>query len=555
MWALGMNDDTFRPRCASALIHPATVTALAVLLLNDLVFKSIWPGSWATGKLSDLAWVVFASPLLAFLLSFLAGRSACGQRAAFLTAYVGLPLLYAAFNTFQPVHDSILQGISIASGGTAGSPLDATDSVVIPFGLGIALWVWRGRVASPESLRLRWTLLIAGVAALASVATSYPEPDFGIRDVGISADGEVYSGRGQVSRYRSVDGGLNWAGAPSNQGYIQWGGESVETPWGRYVIQGTEIIVVDASGVSEVAYSTAYMEEEGNTWVQKHATTRLEEREITTAPRNIVYDEGSGNLIAAMGIQGVVVGTPDGAWTRRPVGRYSPVDFSLGAKTGLLLSNAGFWATVIGLSLTMTGMALVVSQYRRQDILFPGALVLGALALLIVLPSVLAVTGLEHVLGLILVIALASSPFIVLVLIGGAIAVGFMARESRARRGLGLGLGIPPLLAAGALLVTFGGSDAEPTSNYTSDLVTLAIATYVLAIAVLAVSARELRHWRAVIAVLLGMTILIGLSFMLWLHLGISLALAQVSSVVLAALAGLVLISHIKRRQVGQPSE
>ena len=192
MWALGMNDDTFRPRCASALIHPATVTALAVLLLNDLVFKSIWPGSWATGKLSDLAWVVFASPLLAFLLSFLAGRSACGQRAAFLTAYVGLPLLYAAFNTFQPVHDSILQGISIASGGTAGSPLDATDSVVIPFGLGIALWVWRGRVASPESLRLRWTLLIAGVAALASVATSYPEPDFGIRDVGISADGEVY---------------------------------------------------------------------------------------------------------------------------------------------------------------------------------------------------------------------------------------------------------------------------------------------------------------------------------------------------------------------------
>ena len=82
MWALGMNDDTFRRRCAWALVHPVTGTALAVLLLNDLVFKSIWPGSWTTGKLSDLAWVVFASPLLAFLLSFLVGRSTSGQRAA-----------------------------------------------------------------------------------------------------------------------------------------------------------------------------------------------------------------------------------------------------------------------------------------------------------------------------------------------------------------------------------------------------------------------------------------------------------------------------------------
>ena len=69
---------------------------------------------------------------------------------------LGLPLLYAAFNTFEPVHDAILRGLSIASGGTAGSPLDVTDSLVIPFGLGIALWVWQRGVASSESLRVRW---------------------------------------------------------------------------------------------------------------------------------------------------------------------------------------------------------------------------------------------------------------------------------------------------------------------------------------------------------------------------------------------------------------
>ena len=112
---LGMN--SFRHRCASALLHPATVAAVALLLLNDLAFKSMWPGSWVTGKLSDLAWVVFASPLLAFFLSFLVGRSTVGQRAAFIASYVALPLLYTAFNTFDPVHDLILGALSIASGG------------------------------------------------------------------------------------------------------------------------------------------------------------------------------------------------------------------------------------------------------------------------------------------------------------------------------------------------------------------------------------------------------------------------------------------------------
>ena len=61
---------SFRQRCASALMHPVTLGALGVLLVNDLVFKAFWPGAWVPGKLSDLAWMVFAPPVLAFVLSF-----------------------------------------------------------------------------------------------------------------------------------------------------------------------------------------------------------------------------------------------------------------------------------------------------------------------------------------------------------------------------------------------------------------------------------------------------------------------------------------------------
>ncbi len=210
-----------------------------MLLLNDLVFKSVWPDSWVTGKLSDLASVVLASPLLAFLLSFVVGKSAAGQRVAFIASYVGLPLLYAAFNTFEPVHNWILRGLSIAAGGTAGSPQDVTDSVVIPVGLCIAVWVWRRGAARAEGPRLRWAILMAGVAALASVATSYPDRAVGIWNIGVAEDGTVYAGGWERAEYRSRDGGISWENASIDR--FQWGGQSTETPRGRYAIRGPDI--------------------------------------------------------------------------------------------------------------------------------------------------------------------------------------------------------------------------------------------------------------------------------------------------------------------------
>ena len=267
---------------------------------------------------------------------------------------------------------------------------------------------------------------------MASVATSEWPTEVGVKDVGITAGVTVAAATGLEGRHGNVqseDGGLSWIGASIDGNEIRWGGESAETPRGRYVIQGPDIVLFGADGGPELAYSTAYMQEEGNVWVQEHATARLDEREATTAPRHIVYEERSGNLIVAMGIQGVVVGTPDGVWTRHTVGRYSPVDFSFSGKTGLLLSNGGFWAAALALSLSMTGMALVLSQYRREGLPLLAVVALATVALLIALHIVLLATGFGHLLGLILVVLLSSGPFMILVLIGGAIALGFVLKE------------------------------------------------------------------------------------------------------------------------------
>ena len=90
-------------------MHPVTLGALGVLLVNDLMFKALWPGAWVPGKLSDLAWMMFAPPVLAFVLSFATtGQRLKAQRAVFAATYAGLPLLYVAFNTFEPVHDAMV---------------------------------------------------------------------------------------------------------------------------------------------------------------------------------------------------------------------------------------------------------------------------------------------------------------------------------------------------------------------------------------------------------------------------------------------------------------
>ena len=361
--------SSFRQRCASALTHPLTVAALAALLLNDVVFKSLWPGSWVTGKLSDLAWVVFALPLLAFLLSLVSRGNRAVERTAFLAAYIGLPLLYAAFNTFAPLHYWILRGLSLASSRTTGHPLDTTDSLVIPLGLGVAVWVWRRRVASAESLRLRLALIVAALATLASIASSPMEPDPGITDVGISADGTAYAGTESYTRFQSADGGLTWTRASAQPSNVTRGGESAETPRGRYEIRGADIVLVGTDGRSEVAYSARYLQQAGNRWIQASTDSSItSEEEITTEPWSIVYEPQSGNLIVAMGREGAIVGTPDDQWTSHAVGYIGPTDFSFSAKSLLLLRDLHFLAMLVAVSLATTGAGLVFSPHPQGDV-------------------------------------------------------------------------------------------------------------------------------------------------------------------------------------------
>ncbi len=58
-----------------SLVHPITLAALAVLVVNDHVLKAWWPGV-ITGKLSDVAGMILAPVVLAALVERITGRRA-----------------------------------------------------------------------------------------------------------------------------------------------------------------------------------------------------------------------------------------------------------------------------------------------------------------------------------------------------------------------------------------------------------------------------------------------------------------------------------------------
>ena len=146
--------------------------------------------------------------------------------------------------------------------------------------------------------------------------------------------------RSYALAYISQDGGLTWSKRdypweiPANWrqdvwSYWDYQQDSVDTPRGSYRIDGSDIQLRTPDDEYQTVYSAAHLLSLENQRRQlksiKGAGTILD---LSDGPVSITYDPSSGNLIAAMGIVGIVVGTPDGSWIPSGVGPYHPLDFS-----------------------------------------------------------------------------------------------------------------------------------------------------------------------------------------------------------------------------------
>ena len=240
--------------------------------------------------------------------------------------------------------------------------------------------------------RLRPLLALLTAALLAGAIAC--ETDAGVVAVGLSDEGLIaitYARGGgnpgigspapsndYALDYSSQEGGLTWRqrdtareipdewlqqGVWRDEYYRQ---NAVHTPRGSYRIDGGDIQIRTPDGEQQTVYSAAYLQSPFNQWLQAKSIDKVK---YTLAPSygpvSIAYDPPSGNLIAAMGILGVVVGTSNGNWMPVGVGPYNMIDFSGTARVSALFSSISLWAAALTFPLSMIAFALTVVSVAR----------------------------------------------------------------------------------------------------------------------------------------------------------------------------------------------
>ncbi|RKN28326.1 hypothetical protein [Micromonospora musae] len=164
------------PAMLAWLGHPVSVAALILLLVNDRLLKAEFAGPM-TGKLSDVAGLVVAPPLIAVLFTLLAPR--LPNRAA---VGLGLGLAGVVFTVVKS-HADAAAAASAAWSVVNGPSLvraDLTDLLALP-ALALAAFSWtrarreRVRRRTARLVRLLVLLPAATFAAAATSAVHYPD--------------------------------------------------------------------------------------------------------------------------------------------------------------------------------------------------------------------------------------------------------------------------------------------------------------------------------------------------------------------------------------------
>ena len=159
------------PSPGDLLLHPAPVTALLVLIVNDHVLKRVWPGA-VTGKLSDLTGL-FLLPLLLVsvgeIVAYCLRRKFLADPRVVAATAIVVAVLFAAAKLWIPFGNGYGVALGWVRGFAGGSfrrviiTHDPTDIAVLPAAMAAWWFVatrstrsgsrWRPYRRTPQALR------------------------------------------------------------------------------------------------------------------------------------------------------------------------------------------------------------------------------------------------------------------------------------------------------------------------------------------------------------------------------------------------------------------
>lgn len=393
-------------KALALLAHPASLAAMGFLLLNDHVFRRLWP-SWWTGKVGDVAWLFFAPFALAAVVAWLVPlRARACTSWVFRLSFSGVGVCFVLFKTVPGIAQMAIR----ITGALFHSPLvvtrDPSDLLALPaLFAAVLLWKRSGQGTQPletplcdhrhpavkpeNAVSLRgWVVL--PIAALLTLANA------GIPDAGIicldAQNGVLGAGNG-FTTYTSSNGGLTWE--PGTMGFHEGCDRSISGEWRetpglapgmvyRYRAGGAILVSSDQGQTWETAFDLTTISEPRQFYYVKSGSGNPV---YAPGPLDALADPISGNTLFAMGHQGVLVRTGAGEWIWSPVGNYHPLEpfptadaFSL-LLGGMLLLAAGLFLLVFStqalrwaggtLRTIVTGLGWIA--WLIVDVLFPPA--------------------------------------------------------------------------------------------------------------------------------------------------------------------------------------
>ncbi len=402
--------------------------------------------------------------------------------------------------------------------------------------------------------RARATLtLLALCIALGGTGLACDGGNYGVTFVGTDAEGTLVAEGlraqfGGTDLHQSDDGGFSWQFAGETDLVPTVGTLQATTPGGTYQIIPSEIvgdelehplearIVRTLQGRNETIFSMAQLLDNANITLQQR-TRWGAEAELYS----IHYDADSGNVIAAMGTQGVLVGTPEGRWIRVGVGRFVPTDFSAGARTRLLATTPSFWLSTLAVSVLFTATAFVLAVARRWE--FASAITIAA-GIVAAAYAFYLVSGLEPLSAVVLLT--------LLVLVLGIIALSLLLiwdGESRKRKSLALA--VVGLVLASAIFVFpgFAGLSLLALLLWPPIFVIVGLSTLSLAAVAIWPYRPDGREWCAIGVLVSSMILVSAVPVVLWMQYIISYETAKSISIGLAAVIAIGLFVWLKNQR------
>lgn len=381
--------------------HPLTVAAAFVLLVNDHVLKAAFPGP-VTGKLSDFAGLAAAPALLGLALGLIAPRVSPSWPAAVALAATGAG--FAWVKASQAGAEAASAAWSVVNDPSV-ILADPTDLIALP-ALGLAWWAWRRSRSGPPlvaSTVLRVRLFVAlPLVVLATAATSAAPPPDGIYAVEEDA-GRValYSDYG-VTRGQPVS--VNWSAfeevLPEGAGPAFQQQEVYEPLQARsgcvpdepghcYRLHDGDALGVDETVDGGATWRTSWeIPPERWDWLERrHDLLDYQSGLVGGFDILVRAIPGGHEVVVAAGVEGLVVRSPDGAWSRVAVNaaiavEYAPPRFDAGPVplTGFgygLLRELGT-AFLLSACLLFAGTLVLLTARRKAAV--PWSIASGGLA-------------------------------------------------------------------------------------------------------------------------------------------------------------------------------